>query len=286
MAFNSVRDVVRAWEEGRCWNSFIHKTSTPTPSALRWADMSMGAGIPIYNAYVGAQLEATALTGQKNQGVFTGPPMTADQKRYLVQVSLASPQTTNGPPYDYILADYLMFYPLIDGDSTDQQDMANDISLPRYSDGKGVKAFMVITTPMGTDGDVTIGYTDADGVDRSLTTRIGVSSTVGVITNGGAAGVTVTRALAPFIPIPQDGVRKINYVTNLSAMGGFYAICLCKPLTTLMQREALTMTEKCLVSQQTTMPRIYPGAYLNFLMFANNSGNPSTVRGQLDFITE
>lgn len=284
MSFRNIRDVMTSWEQGRCWNSFIHKTSTPTPGTLRWADMSMGAGTPIYNAYVGGQLEATQFNGQKNQGVFTGPPLAAGQERYLAQVALTSPQATNGPPYDYIVADYLMFYPLVDGDSTDQQDMDNTVTLPRYTDGVGVKAFIVITTPMAGDGAFTIGYTDCDDVDRTFTTSINFSATVGVIAQTAVQGTNVTRGLSPFIAIPERGIKRINYVLNAAAMGGFFAICLCKPLATLMQREALTYTEKCLISNHLSLPRIYPGAYINFLIFATNSGNPSTVRGQLDFI--
>ncbi len=287
MSFRNIRDVMTSWEQGRCWNSFIHKTSTPTPGTLRWADMSMGAGTPIYNAYVGGQLEATQFIGQKNQGVFTGPPLAAGQERYLAQVALTSPQTTNGAPYDYIVADYLMFYPLVDGDSTEQQDMDNTVTLPRYTDGVGVKAFLVITTPMTSDGDVTVGYTDCDDIDRTVTVRCLVGSVaVGGIIQGAAAGgtITVTRALTPFLPIPERGIKRINYVTNITPLGGFFAVCLCKPLATLMQREALTYTEKCLITAQLGLPRIYPGAYINFLIFATNSGNPSTVRGQLDFI--
>jgi hypothetical protein len=247
----------------------------------------MGAGTPIYNAYVGGQLEATQLNGQKNQGVFTGPAMVAGQEKYLAQIALASPTTTNSVPYDYILADYLLFYPLIDGDSTEQQDMDNTATLPRYTDGVGVKAFLVVTTPMTADADVTIGYTDCDNIDRTLTVRCLVGGvSVGGLIQGAAAGVTitVTRALTPFLPIPERGIKRINYVTNAAGLGGFFAACLCKPLTTLMQREPLTMTEKCLITQQLTLPRIYPGAYLNFLLLAGGTGNPSTIRGQLDFV--
>ena len=180
-----------------------------------------------------------------------------------------------------------MFYPLVDGDSTEQQDMINDVSLPRYTDGVGVKAFLVVTTPMTADGDVTVGYTDCDDIDRSITVRCLVGSVaVGGIIHGAAAGgaITVTRALTPFLPIPQRGIKRINYVTNAAGLGGFFAVCLCKPLASLMQREALTMTEKCLITAQLSMPRIYPGAYLNFLLFAGSFGNPSTIRGQLDFV--
>jgi hypothetical protein len=63
----------------------------------------------------------------------------------------------SGSPAVYFLCDYLGYYPLIDGDNTDEQLLVNygaslspttDPSvptLPRYTDGIGVKAFYVTT---------------------------------------------------------------------------------------------------------------------------------------------
>ena len=145
--FRNVKHVLDSWAAGRCHNSFVHKSSCPTPGAQRWADCSMGAGTPIYNAYVGAQYEATPLIGQKNQGINVGP-LPGSGSKHLAQVAMSSTQGTNGPPYSIVIGDYLMFYPLIDGDSTDQQDMDNTAVLPRYQDGVGVQLMLLCTTPM------------------------------------------------------------------------------------------------------------------------------------------
>jgi hypothetical protein len=32
------------------------------------------------------------------------------------------------------------------------------------------------------------------------------------------------------------------------------------------------------------MPRVYDGAYINFLLQAVGSGNPGVLRGELDFV--
>lgn len=285
MAFANIREIVRAVELGRMHLAFFHKTSVPTPGAYRWADCSMGAGTPIYNAYVGGQAEATPLIGQKNQGIYTGATPATGQQKYLAQVSMASPQTSGGAPYTVQICDYLMFYPLIDGDSTDQQDMDNAASLPRYADGVGVQLMLVVTTPMTTSGGIQINVTTADDVDVTLTTSTTVSGTVGVVVNT-AANNTVVSA-TPFVPIGQHrGIKRINWITNQASLGGFYAAVLVKPLASMMLREPLTMTETSLIHHKASMPRIYDGAYINFLLqaSANGTSSPGVIRGEFDFI--
>lgn len=283
MAFANIREIVRAVELGRMHLSFVYKTSTPTPGQYRWADCSMAAGTPIYNAYVGGQAEATALIGQKNQGIYTGPQPDAGKSKYLAQVSLVSPQTASGPPYTYIVADYLMFYPLIDGDSTDQQIMDNTASLPRYTDGAGVQLMLVTTTPMTSNGGVQINITTSDDVDVTLTVPVVASGTVGVVAQVAASGQAISAT--PFVPLgPHRGVKRVNWISNQASLGGFYAAVLVKPLTTLMQREGLTVTEHSLIHQKLALPRIYDGAYINFLLQSSSTGNPGAIRGELDFI--
>ena len=78
----------------------------------------------------------------------------------------------------------------------------------------------------------------------------------------------------------------MNWVKNLAGLGGFYNVVLVKPITSMLVREHLTMTEHCFVSQKLSLPRIYDGAYINFLIGSTNTGNPAALRGQFDFIWE
>ena len=223
------------------------------------------------------------MIGQKNQGIYLGPTPNAGQQKHLAQVSMASPQTTNGPPYTVIIGDYLMFYPLIDGDSTDQQDMDNTAVLPRYTDGNGVQMMLVCTTPMTASGSVQINVTTSDDVDVTITANTTVAGTVGVIIQSAVNNVALSAT--PFVPLGGvKGIKRVNWVTNLASLGGFYALVLIKPLTTIMLREALTMTEHSLVKAKFLIPRIYDGAYINFILQAVGSGNPGVMRGELDFI--
>lgn len=247
--------------------------------------MSMGAGTPIYNAYVGAQYEATPLVGTKNQGINTGPAPQAGKAKYLAQMAMASTQGTNGPPYTVQVCDYLLFYPLVDGDSTDQQDLVNDATLPRYADGVGVQAMLVCSTPTAANGTVLVNVTTADNVDVTLSVTVYTAGATGQIFN--SAGSTTATASNPFIPLAAHrGIKRVNWVTNTSGLGGFYNVVLVKPITSMVVREVNTMTEHCLISEKLSLPRIYDGAYINFLIGALNTGNPAVLRGQFDFIWE
>ena len=46
-------------------------------------------------------------------------------------------------PMTLTLMDYLMYYPLIDEGTTDEQFMVNNATLPRYTDGDGVQRMAV-----------------------------------------------------------------------------------------------------------------------------------------------
>lgn len=285
MAFNRIVDVAKAQAEtGATWTSWVHKTSYPNQASQGiWGDMTMGAGTPKYNAYVGTQYESTPLIGAGNFGIYTGGDQ-ADNKHLseiMLQCNVASMALTG-----YILCDYLMFYPLVDMDSSDLQEMDNIATLPRYSDGEGVRICAVVTTPLSTFGTVTVSYTNQDGVSGRIATfyPVAAASNVGAISHGTASNSAATGA--PFVPLigGDTGVRSIESVTNTSPTGGFMAFVLVKPLATVSITEATTAVEVNFIKDKVTMPRIYNGAYLGFLR--QGASNPSTgiFRAALTFI--
>jgi len=67
-----------------------------------------------------------------------------------------------------VLLDYLLYYPSIDDGTLDEQVMDNTVTLPRYTDGKGVQ-MMAITTGVRTGGQTfQVKYTNSDGVAGRL----------------------------------------------------------------------------------------------------------------------
>lgn len=285
MALGSIAQAASAIAEtGACWTSWFHKTGGPASfGAGRWADLSMGAGTPKYNAYVGTQGAATPLIGAGNDGIYLGAAGAAGQTRYLHQIGLHTTSTTWAPS-TYRLCDYVMHYPLIDGDDTAQQDLDNTQTLPRYTSGAGIECMAVCTTPMTANATTTISYQSADGTTQSSTFTLLASSVVGTVVSSsnssGAAG-----SASPFIPRGNGclGMRRLLSVTNAGSAGGFFALVMVRPISTITLPEANTYAEITQFSQRGTLPEVPDGAYLNWLSLAGQNGTPVPLRGHLDF---
>lgn len=280
----NIAAVPAAFDAGAFWLSHFYKSTLPTPAAAgRWVDLSMGAGTPIYNAYVGSQTTATPLTGARNTSIFAGPPLTG-YTRHLH--SMHAMTNSTGIPATLVLLDYLLAYPLVDGDNTDLQAMDNSLSLTRYADGAGVQAMLVCTTPMTANAAVTISYTNSAGVSgRTSNSSIAFSANVGNIcssTNTAAAGT----GLSPFIPLQGGdlGIRSVDSVQLTTPSGGLFSIVLVKPLATLGLREKSVAREIELLRDAGQMPEIKEGAFLNFIACNGGAASLATLLGMLTFI--
>jgi len=256
----------------------IQKSSLPNVGAFGWSDLSMGAGIPKFNAYVGSQATATPLIGQRNDSIYTGH---FGGEKYLHKLMLQT-ATANGAPNFFILADYVMAYPLIDLDSIDVQEMDNTATLPRYTDGKELQMFAVVTTPMATNASCIINYTDRNGAARSVQTSLIQSSVVGGLC-ASAGDVALSSARSPFLPI-LDGITRLNSVQMLNTAGGFAAFVICKPLAEIQMFEVGVPCEIQFFKQKAKMPRIEEGAFLNFIMMQGNTNPPLPLNGLIEFI--
>ena len=279
MGFNGIVPLA----EAASWQSFFFKTSVPFGTASRWYDASIGAGIPVYQAYVGTQYEGTLLTGESNRGIYTGPTPSAGQTKHLFALSAGT--STASVPLTMLLADYLMFYPLIDMDSLDPQDMSNPVSISRYTSGEGVQAYFVVAAPMTGNGTVTVTYTNSAGTaNRTTTFGITFSGTIGTIVNN-SDSTLVAGAAAPFIPLANGdkGIRSIQRVTCNASMGGFCHVVLAKPLATHLIREQNTEAETVFFTSKANCVQIQSGAYLNFIALNNTATTFAPLRGFLQF---
>ena len=286
MPFRSVREVADAVEQGRHHTQHFFRTGVPGSFGVTnlFGDGSQGtSGPPVYNAYIGNALEATQLVGQRNQGIYTGPTLPT-QERYLLSVSLTQAGATGFFPALYFL-DYLMFYPYIDCDSTDLQAFDNPVSLPRYTDGEGVRMTAFSQTPAaGLGTTMTVEYTNQDGVAKSVRAPMRTSGTIGVTASGQNVAVS---GMGPFFPLANGdrGVRSVQSVQLDAGVGGFAVVVLVKPLFTLALNEIGSTVEKNFLREQAALPRIYEGAYLNYIfnLAVNTSANGPLI-GQAQFV--
>lgn len=269
-----------AQEAGQEWFSYFHKTGSPVLPAAGWsADLSMAAGTPKYNAYVGTQGEGTPMVGAGNFGLYL-PPIPAGKTRHLAEINIGTPSATFAPA-TFWLCDYLYCYPLTDMDSLDPQVMDNGVApVPRYADGAGVQCMVVTTTPQTAVAQCNVSYTNSAGVaGRTSTIYTAVSNTgniQGAQQSAGGAG-----SMSPFIPLASGdlGIRTIDSVTMLASGGGFTALVLVRPIAEIKIREQNTVAEINYLISKRTLPRILDGACLNWVFSSGATAISSVVRG-------
>lgn len=265
MALRTLGDLQRAFDEGRWHHQRVLKNAG-TAHALQWANPSFASGQPPYDARVGTAGTFTPAVALRNDAVHF-PPVGAGQERRLSSVTLWSNQATYNGPGSVLVYDLLGYYPLLDGDSTDEQLMDNTLALPRYAGGEGVFPVLVShVAPALQDGLMVMGYTNSQGQARSVT--------VGVPNNGNGLVCSGVRAAAVADVGPATvaldgadaGVRRIDSVTYLTPPGGLHCLYLIKPLATLVLGDNNLAVEKEFYGKAALhCPRVHDGAWLGWL---------------------
>lgn len=285
MPFKSVKDVADAYENGRWHYQQAFRSTSLYANIGLWLDFSMSGGNPKYNAYIGNQLESTPFIGGGNNGIYTGPVPPTGMTKHIAKISYGN-AATQQPVQAAVLSDYLMCYPLVDGDSTDFQEFVNVEALPRYTDGKGVKLAIVQTGGVPTGGAfATVTYTNSDGVSGRTTTPFLMGS---ANTAGYATALAASANAAVYFCALQDadaGVRSVEGIQLATGTGGFYAVLLLKPLASIQQLENTAIAEIDYVNQRLSLPRVYDGAYLHLsALVAASASTTGALRAGIDFI--
>jgi hypothetical protein len=283
VGFSNLTSLVDAQiADGKYQISSFRKVSAIATTAGTWADLSMSTGNPKPNYYVGPELESTVLNG--NNGVYHGQNVGVDSSKHLSRLTMMC-VTAAGAPSSYQLLDYLLFYPLIDMDVTDPQDLVNSVPLPRYSTGAGVKAMLVATNPYVGGQTYTISYTNSDGVAgrTSIAMVSNTATTIGTLISGSSA---VDNSYGPFIALQagDTGIRSVEQITFSGSNGGLATLVLVKPLANTIIRERTAPVEVDYFKDTISMPRIYDGAYLNFIVLPMNSLATVPILGDATFI--
>ncbi len=278
MGFNSIRSLVDSEiDSGRFHKTMIRKT-TPA-STTGWVDLSSGAGNPPANFYASEPLVAATLLSRK--GIYHGEAV-APMTKHLSKLTLLSSAAL--VPLTLVLCDYLLYYPFVDMDSTDTQEFDNTVTLPRYSDGSGVQAFLVAQGSYTGGAQFSINYTNSEGVAGRVSPTI-TSNTLGLTANLISTGPNPNTS-GWNIPLQSGdtGIRSVQSITFASSNGGISALVLCKPLATMTLRENTAAVERDFFIDFPSMPRIQDGAYLNFLALPALNINNATFIGLADFV--
>jgi hypothetical protein len=164
------------------------------------------------------------------------------------------------------------------------------VRLPRYSDGAGVQAFLAASTA-GTAGTGTfqLTYTNSAGTasrttpsSPALPTNTAVAPLLTVPYSGTGSG-----KFGPFMPLAAGdaGIRTCQNIIlgTAGVTTGVYNLCFAKPLLSLPITTLGVASERDLVNQLPSMPRVYDGACLAWMIYAGSAiPNNSSFFGHLD----
>lgn len=265
MGFGSFTDI----DPAKIHTTVSRKVLVTVNATYAWYDDSMIGPQPAANLYADAPLSATALAASKGLRHWQADP---SHSEHLLEWMVSGFGGSDGP-MTFMLNDHILYYPFVDCESGDQQDMDNTVPLPREATGAGVRAFIVCQQLGTVDGAYEVSYTNQAGVSGRVVT--------GTVRAGAQASQLLTSALTsgaahnPWIPLASgdNGIRQIDSITWTTPPGGLAAIVLAKPIAQIIHPETTTYTEKQFFPR---MPRIHNDACLMVLRAAGNG--PSAGR--------
>lgn len=287
--FNNLAEFVDAYESGQRRFFDFRKVPSSTQASVAgwWFDLSTIGGYPPPQYYAGAPLEATPFeyqdTGNNRfYGIYHGDNV-SPAKLFLRRLNLTSP--TAGFVGQYKLMDYLLFYANIEGDELSEQLFDNTLTLPRFTDGKGVMAMAVCQNPTTGGGSFTFNYVNQDG--QSRTSPIQYCGTTGATSPLIVTSQPATQAgQGPFLQLAQGdtGIRQIDSLTMLVANGGLMAVVLVEPLADFCIDEINTPREKEFVVHGMNPVEVHDDAYLGLICNTAATVASGTLRGYGEFV--
>lgn len=226
-----------AGDEGRTLSRpWVKNPSVVTASGI-WLDLTMFGRYPAANYFTdGTPLAARALSRSVDGGMDHGEAKGAAYRKFLDGVTVLSVSAT-AVPMVLMVMDYLMYYPLIPMEDT--QEMDNTVTLPRYETGEGVQLMLVEQFPYVGGGTVQVTYQNLRGESGRQTalTTINTQTALGTIAHSAPATAGVSGLFMP-LAHGDGGVRAVESITFPVADAGNLAAVLVKPLMMIGNYEA------------------------------------------------
>lgn len=224
-----------------------------------------------YTINISQTVTNQTITGTQYPGSIPHGGDVSPATKHLLNASCLSGAATSAPIMA-MLIDQVACFPISTLTTTGAQTFLGTQTLPRYADGKGLRAYLVPVIATGAGAStIQLSYTNpASTAGRTTPVPLPIptaSCPVGqLIASGTGAG-----KYGPFIPL-QGGdsgilsVQSINISTSLTS--GCLALVLCKPLATFPITTVGVAAERDFLNQLPSLPRIYDGACLNVLLYA------------------
>lgn len=290
--FNSQDDMINQIStNGKFYRADWQKSTfaTTAQTAGLWYSLQRGGGNPAADTILGTgtnrAFQALSDTVATAGGIRHGDDVGGF--KHLLNAAAQTAAATTAPCV-LMLVDLLGFYPITTVTTTGAQTLNNTVTLPRYTDGAGVQAFLTPSTAMGAaTPNLSIGYTNSSGVAGKATpATLPIGNSAAAVTSIVYSG-TGAGKFGPFMPLAAGdaGIRSVQSVTlSASYVSGVLNLVLAKPLLTLPITTLGVTAERDLVNQFMAMPKIYDGACLAWIMLAG-AATPvaSPISGHLEF---
>jgi hypothetical protein len=226
-----------------------------------------------YTVNISQTVTSQTITGTAApNGLYTGGSVSPSVKNIL-NISAYSAAATSAPAV-LMLIDQVAMFTVSSVTTTGAQAFTGTQTLPRYATGAGLQAYIVPSVVMGAGTPtIQLSYTNVGSTSGRLTPASPVLPTATTTSPVGSIIYSGTGAgkYGPFLPLAagDTGILSVQSI-NLSATmtSGSLVLVLCKPLLTIPLTTVGVASERDLVNQLPSMPRIFDGANLQWLMYA------------------
>lgn len=267
MAINSLDNIIASISAGKTAEPFFQKTPTnaATSAAGRYHELFTATGIPTGGTFSGTAGVATVMNSS-TVGALPIQATASPDNQHLLNMSLVSP-TATAVTARMILVDFLLYYPalVVTGAPTA---LNNTATLPRYTSGEGVQAFIAVQTALGaTQPALTFSYTDQAGntgnTALAMTSPVASAPVSTCFQNNG--GLWMPRVGT------DSGIRKLDSYTLATGTTGTVAAVLCKPLFEIPITVVNSMVQVDALAQIPSLPKIEDGACLGFVVLVGGA---------------
>lgn len=272
--YSTYDDIIAELSAGKRFSEMWCKSLTGTPVANNWYDLWPVGGNPQAGTYPGAANTAVQWDDTATGAFLHGGNVSPDTKHVLTSYGNANAATPTIVLYDRVLTYEASSI------STVNQTMTNTLPAQRYvSAGQpGLKVMVTAQTLLGATASAytQLQYTDQDGNTlQNMPVAFGVNvlvsaaaptTTLGARVVSPSVGTGIT--FGPFMGLGtgDTGVRLIDNVTFSANNTGTLAYVLCQPLVYIPVQAAGQATLMDNIQQLASLPRIYDGACLSFLL--------------------
>lgn len=259
---------------GKYKQSLFNKVSSAAIgiNAPAWAECYTWTGIPGAGPQTGVAGTGTQIKQSvQGSGIDIGAAVLPD-----IRTLLTTQIWTSDTLYPAVatLVDYLVYWPacVVTGVPTTLVAAA----LPRYTDGVGVMGLVSVQSALGAaKPNLTLTCTYNDNASAAA------SAAIAPPYNSAPKSHMFDYHGTPFVPLPtgKTGIKSIDsYTIDSGGTTGTACFFLVKPITSLPILNYSTPSERDLLTQLPSLPRIYDDAHLGWII---QTGATIAVNGQI-----